>query len=89
MWPMSDYYVNEFLGDLAEAIVSSPHLVPADVVLRMRRLLLRCADIAAKGETPIGVGVDQSGNGAGGDFGVRQSWVDLVAQLPSSKTAIN
>lgn len=61
------------------------HLVPADVaVIRMRRLLLRCADLAAKGEAPIGVGVDQSRIGAAsGELSEGRSWTDLVPELPS------
>lgn len=56
------------------------HLVPADAgVIRMRRLLARCADMVEKGEHPIGYGVDLSEvGGPAADLTPGQDWTELA-----------
>jgi phthalate 4,5-dioxygenase oxygenase subunit len=59
---------------------SREHLVPADAgVIRMRRLLSKCATLAEKGEAPIGVGVDMSEIRAR-DIVLEpgQAWIDFI-----------
>ncbi|MGW5151494.1 Rieske 2Fe-2S domain-containing protein [Rhodococcus koreensis] len=56
------------------------HLVPADAaVIRMRRLLLHCADLVEKGGEPIGVRSDKSQlRAVAADLDPGQRWVDLI-----------
>jgi phthalate 4,5-dioxygenase oxygenase subunit len=68
------------MGPIYDRSSGDEHVVPADAaVVRMRRLLLHCADVAEKGGDPVALDLDLGSVRANaGDIDADQRWQDLV-----------
>jgi phthalate 4,5-dioxygenase oxygenase subunit len=68
------------MGGVYDREAVGEHIVPADAaIVKMRRLLLHCADVVEKGGDPVGVGLDITGVRANaGDVEQGEDWHQLV-----------
>src|SRR3954469_14347108 len=67
-------------GPIYDRSSGDEHVVPADAaVVRLRRLLLHCADLGEKGSDPVGLHADLSDVRANaGDLSADEPWQQLV-----------